>query len=799
MNDPAGSGMGIPWDRGTDLKTWFDDAPLGIFQSLSTGRFRKLNLFMARVLGFETAKEAMEHYTDIGNQFYAHPQRRLDFFTALRERGQVENFEFEEKGKNGRSVWLSMNARIMEVTDDRTFVISGFLSDISERKRIEGALRQGEELQRKYLMAIPDLIVQTDLNNTILFVNEFTLGKFTDLSKNHFIGRNIFEFIGAEDLDRAQSNNSRMLKEELGPQEYRLKVDEDRSLDCEVNGEVLHDEAGKAVGVVYVIRDISERKKAQQALKESEERYKSFISQVSDAVLRFELIPPMPLSLDGESQIDYIYDKSRLAECNDTFLKMYHVSDKDQVLGQSLLFFHHGRDNPQNRRMMKKFIESGYRIQGMISEEPDSLGKLRFFSNNSLGIVEKGCLVRMWSTQTDITEQLGAEAEREKLQAQLLQAQKMESVGRLAGGVAHDFNNMLGVIQGYTDLSLIKIEPNHPVRGFLQQIRRAAERSSNLTRQLLAFARKQIVDPRLLDLNAVVEGMLSMLERLIGENIELIWRPGKDLLPVRIDPSQMDQILANLCVNSRDAINGHGHITIETEKIGRDFPRPPDFREFGKKSVAEEYVCLSISDDGCGMGQETQSHLFEPFFTTKEMGKGTGLGLATVYGIVKQNHGHIEVRSELGQGTRVEIYLPGQAGELKPDCKGKDERRVEAGQGVILLVEDEPAILEMTKVMLQEFGYHVLAAASPGQAIEIAKTSERIDLLVTDVVMPGMNGRDLAQAVVSFWPGLKCLFMSGYSSDVIAPHGVLRSGMTFIEKPFDIEALAAKIKEVLSG
>ncbi len=781
-----------------ELRRMFDDAPVGIFQSLSTGRFQNLNLFMARVLGFDSTNEALEHYTDIGNQFYADPQKRLDFFAVLKKQGQVENFEFEARGKDGRSVWLSMNARIMEVLDDRTFVISGFLSDISERKRIEAFLQQGEELQRKYLMTIPDLIVQTDMDNTIVFINEFTLGKFTSLPKEHFIGRNIIDFISGEDLERAMKNNLLMLENQLGPQEYRLKVGEGRSLDCEVNGEVLQDVQGNPIGIVYVIRDISERKKAQQALQESEARYKTFISQVSDGVIRLEITPPMPVSLEVEQQIDYLYDNARVAECNEAFMRMYQVADPADVIGKTLLDFHQDRNNPLNREAQRQFIEAGYKVGGVVSVEPDSRGNLKYYSNSSLGVVEQGRLVRAWSTQTDITDRENAKKEHEKLQAQLLQAQKMESVGRLAGGVAHDFNNMLGVIQGYTDLSLIKIEPEHPVRGFLQQIRKAAERSANLTRQLLAFARKQIVDPKLLDINAVVEGMLLMLERLIGENIELIWRPGKDLLYVRIDPSQMDQILANLCVNARDAITGNGHIIIETESLNAD---SADFSEFPDimEEQAKEYVCLSIRDDGCGMDTETKSHLFEPFFTTKEMGKGTGLGLATVYGIVKQNKGHISVFSELGQGTRMKICFPGYVRQMNSEDTGKGEKSVDEGKGIILLVEDEPAILEMTAVMLQEYGYSVLPAASPGQAIEIARNNNRIDLLITDVVMPGMNGRDLARAIVSFFPGLKCLYMSGYTSDVIAHHGVLKSGTYFIEKPFDIDVLADKIKEVLAG
>jgi signal transduction histidine kinase/CheY-like chemotaxis protein len=433
-------------------------------------------------------------------------------------------------------------------------------------------------------------------------------------------------------------------------------------------------------------------------------------------------------------------------------------------------------------------------VENITSEEVDAQGQVKYFVNNSLGIIRDGRLVRMWGTQTDITERRKAEAEREKLVIQLQQAQKMESVGRLAGGVAHDFNNMLGVILGYTDLSLAKMEADHPLARNLVQIRKAAERSANLTRQLLAFARKQTVAPRILDINAVVAGMMGMLERLIGENIELVWTPGDGVWPVLIDPSQVDQILANLCVNSRDAIADKGRITIETRNIVIDAA----YALVNSEAKAGEYICLSVGDNGCGMDKETQGHLFEPFFTTKAPGKGTGLGLATLYGIVRQNNGFINVSSWLGQGTVVKVYLPRhhKALEVSDDLSAVDS--VPLGQGTVLVTEDEPAILELTGLMLQQLGYRVLSAATPGQAIEIARMHPgKIDLLITDVVMPEMNGRDLAKNLLSLYPHLRRLFMSGYTADVIAHHGVLDEGVNFIQKPFTIDELAARVAEVM--
>ena len=394
----------------------------------------------------------------------------------------------------------------------------------------------------------------------------------------------------------------------------------------------------------------------------------------------------------------------------------------------------------------------------------------------------------------DITERKRVDKEREKLQAQLNQAQKMESVGRLAGGVAHDFNNMLGAILGYTELGMLGISPTDPIHGTLTDIQKAAQRSVNLTRQLLAFARKQTVAPKLLDLNETVEGTLKLLRQLIGENIDLAWLPGKDLGPVRMDPSQIEQLLANLCVNARDAIHDTGKINIETGTVTFDETYCAAHVGF----VPGKYVLLAVSDDGCGMDAETLSHLFEPFFTTKEVGKGTGLGLATVYGIVKQNNGFIDAYSEPGLGTTFKIYLPRHATEAGRTTKMGAAQSAAIGHETILLVEDEPMILDITTKMLERQGYTVIAAATPGEAIRLAREhAGEIHLLMTDVVMPEMNGRNLAKNLLSLYPKLKRLFMSGYTADVIAHHGVLDEGVQFIQKPFSVQTLAARVRVVL--
>jgi len=394
----------------------------------------------------------------------------------------------------------------------------------------------------------------------------------------------------------------------------------------------------------------------------------------------------------------------------------------------------------------------------------------------------------------DITERKQTEEDREILQSQLVQAQKMESVGRLAGGVAHDFNNMLSVILGYSELAMDKVNPSDPLHKDLREILNAASRSTAIVRQLLAFARKQTIAPKILDLNETVEGMLKMLRRLIGEDIDLAWLPGKVVGPVRMDPSQMDQILANLCVNARDAIADVGKITIETGKASFDEEYCADHAGF----VPGDYVLLAVSDKGCGMGKEVLAHLFEPFFTTKEPGGGTGLGLATVYGIVKQNNGFINVYSEQQIGTTFKIYLPRHQGEGAA-MPLESTSILPRGQGEhILIVEDEGAILALGKTMLENLGYTVFTAKTPEEALRLAKIPPgKIHLLITDVVMPGMNGRDLAEEMMLFYPDLKVLFMSGYTANVIAHHGVLDAGVHFIQKPFSKKDIAMKVRETL--
>lgn len=394
----------------------------------------------------------------------------------------------------------------------------------------------------------------------------------------------------------------------------------------------------------------------------------------------------------------------------------------------------------------------------------------------------------------DVTDHKKAEEERFRLEAQLIQAQKMEAIGRLAGGVAHDFNNMLSVIIGNTELAMAGVDPSDPLYKTLQDILNAGERSADLTRQLLAFARKQTILPKTLDLNNTVSATLKMLQRLIGEDIDLGWYPGRNLWEIRIDPSQIDQILANLTVNARDSIDKSGQIIIETSNEICDEVYCAD----RPGCIPGEYVMLAVSDNGYGMDKQTQANIFEPFFTTKKEGKGTGLGLATVYGIVRQNGGFINVYSEPGKGTTFRVYFPRYKSETIEPADETAEVMVKGATETVLIVEDEEAVLALTVNMLEKLGYHVLAARKTDEAIRLAKGySGNIDLLLTDVVMPDMDGKELCEQIKSIKPDLECLYMSGYTADVITRQGILDEGVHFIPKPFSMKTLASKIRETL--
>ncbi|NJD91968.1 MAG: PAS domain S-box protein [Geobacter sp.] len=399
------------------------------------------------------------------------------------------------------------------------------------------------------------------------------------------------------------------------------------------------------------------------------------------------------------------------------------------------------------------------------------------------------------AVKRDISEHLKLHEEREILEAKLIQAQKMDAIGRLAGGIAHDFNNMLNVILGYTELSLETLSEDSQVRDNLLQIQSAGKRSADLTRQLLAFSRKQPAEPANVNLNTIIEENMSMIRRMIGEEITINFIPDNKLWQVCVDTSQLEQILTNLAVNSRDAISGFGTITIETFNFVFDSEETLLI-----DLLPGDYVGFTFSDTGCGMSHDILSHIFEPFFTTKAEGHGTGLGMATVYGIIKQNHGEILVESEPERGAMFTIYLPAVHELTAPEKREHQAICRLNNSETILVVEDEPQILELAVMLLEGAGYRVLATTFPEEALTIcANKQENIDLLLTDVVMPVINGKDLFTRIEEMRPEIRVLFMSGYTSDIIACHGIIDEGTRFIHKPFEVRTLLAKIREILDS
>jgi len=528
-----------------------------------------------------------------------------------------------------------------------------------------------------------------------------------------------------------------------------------------------------------LLQEMETVRSAQEALAHSEQRFRTLVGNIPGVVFRCELQPPWNVIYISEAVVEMTGYPAEV------FLR------GDRGLGHCV----HPEDLDWVTEAMQEHVAAGtsYAIEYRILHRD---GTVRWVFENGAPITEHQ-QDPLWldGVILDITELKLAQQHNEDLERKFLQAQKMESVGRLAGGVAHDFNNMLGVIIGHAEIAQEKLPANHPVRSELVSITSAAERSAALTQQLLAFARKQTYAPKVIDLNDTVAGMLPMLRRLIGEDIELAWLPGSDGRLVKMDPTQIEQILANLCVNARDAIVDTGKITIETGTAVFDQAYCADHPGF----MPGSYVLLAVSDNGSGIPEATLSQVFEPFFTTKEFGKGTGLGLATVYGIVKQNKGFINVYSEVGQGTTFRIYLASHQGEAVAAREEATAVELLRGQERILLVEDEPMLIEMTTIMLERQGYTVLAAATPGEAMRLAQEhGDGIDLLITDVVMPEMNGRELASRIAATVPRLKCLFMSGYTANVIAHHGVLDEGVHFMQKPFSSRELAAKVREVLA-
>jgi PAS domain S-box-containing protein len=672
--------------------------------------------------------------------------------------------------------WMLVNAfpQNTERGELRQVVVT--FTDISERRQSDQALRESEQYVKSIFRSVPVGIgvvtarVFKQVNQRLCEMTGYAEEELLEKnSRMLYVDDESYLHVGREKYAQIEKRGS-------GTVETRWRRKDGTVVDILLSSSPI-DFADLSKGVTFSALDITSRKKAEAALRKSEERLRLAMAATRQGWFELNVgTGEVTVSPEYPPMIGYA------AETFNSSL-------------QSWLDGIHDEDRPEVVETYARCLRGGATVS-MDYRRLTASGEWKWIRSTGKIVEydEAGAPLRMAGTHADITDFKQAEAEKDKLGQQLIQAQKMESVGRLAGGVAHDFNNMLGVILGYCDLAMLKVDKGGPLHGDLVQIGKAARRSADLTRQLLAFARKQTVAPKILDLNETIEGMLKMLRRLLGERIKLLWSPGGGLGPLLMDPTQVDQVLANLCVNAQDAIADTGRILIETSQVTVSTGGQP-----GEVDVpAGEYILLRVSDNGSGMSRETLANIFEPFYTTKAAGKGTGLGLATVYGIVKQNGGFIFAASEPGQGATFTIYLPRYEGETGTAVEEAASPQAARGNERILLVEDEPEVLEMSARMLEELGYAVLRAETPGAAMTVAREhAEKIDLLLTDVIMPEMNGRDLARTIGEFHRGIRVMFMSGYTADVISHHGVLDDGVHFIEKPFTLEVLGEKIRQAL--
>ncbi|MFA6010771.1 MAG: PAS domain-containing protein [Desulfobacteraceae bacterium] len=726
---------------------------------------------MFTMLGYSPIS-GQEGYDFLFSKLYPGDSERLNNEVQLLASGQTETWNMDFRMQAADGSWRNILSRGNCVTHDsqgQGYHFAGVHTDITDLKQTEEALRDSEEKHRTLVKGLPDIVMRFDRDIRPLYVSE-NIEDVTGIPASKFIGKTCLELNFPEEACASWTESVQHVFDSEVSYETEYTFDG-------VHGETTfnrrlipeRDADGRVQSVLSISRDIT-------AHRMIERDYQTLFREMLDGFALHEIICD-----DQGKPVDY-----RFLAVNPAFERMTGL-ESESLIGKTVLEIMPGTE--------PYWIETYGKVA--LTGEPV------FFENHSreVGKFFEVTAFRPATNQfacifADITDRKQAEEEKEKLQAQLNQAQKMESVGRLAGGVAHDFNNMMGVILGHVEMILYQMAPTQPIYADIQEIQKAAQRSADLTRQLLAFARKQTVALKVLDLNGTVEGMLKMLRRLIGEDIHLEWMPGRGQKTVMMDPTQLDQILVNLCVNARDALGSSGKIIIRTAGESFDQTYCDTHLEF----EPGEYVMLSVSDNGCGMDQETVARLFEPFFTTKEIGKGTGLGLSTVYGIVKQNNGFIIVHSEKNKGTTFKIYLPLHVPKAEQMMKPDVVKPVEHGSETILLVEDEPAILSMTALILKRLGYMVLAAATPGEAMRLAERHPgEIHMLMTDVVMPEMNGRDLAKNILDLYPNMKRLFMSGYTADVIAHHGVLDKGVNFIQKPFSIKDLSEKIRAILKN
>ncbi len=700
-----------------------------------------------------------------------HPKKYFSDLWATIVSGNVWKGEMKNRAKDGSCFWVETTIVPVLGDDQKSQKFIAISHDITESKEAEESLKHSETYYRALIEKASDLISILDADGKMRYQSPSSK-RILGYEPEELIGSINFEFMHPDDLEKAHQafdeitrHSDRIVEVEL---RFRHQQGHWRHFACTLTN-LLDNVAIK--GIVSNAFDITDRKLAEEALRESEERYRVLFDN-----------NPLPM---------WVIDTETLAfqAVNAAAINHYGYS-YEEFLSMTVENIRPPKDAPELLKNLSGSTDKFYRADLWKHIKKD--GRIIDVEITSHDLMFDGRRSRIVLVN-DVTEQRWAEEALRQSEEQLRQSQKLESVGRLAGGIAHDFNNMLTAINGYSELILKSLSADDPLRRHVEEIKKAGTRSAELTHQLLAFSRRQILQAKVLDLNKVISDTIIMLQRLIGEDIQLIASLSPDVGLIEADPGQLSQVLVNLIVNSRDAMPQGGSIVIETESIFID-----EYYANHHVSIKPgDYVMLAVSDTGIGMEDDIKKQIFEPFFTTKEIGKGTGLGLATVYGIVKQSGGNIWVYSEAGRGTSFKIYLPRIA--VPPTIlevpSGKTS--FQTGSETILLVEDEETVRNLSREVLELCGYKVIEAENGLAALAICKKYQKqIDLLMTDVVMPQMGGRELAETLTQIYPQMRVLFTSGYTDDAIFRHGMIEIGKNFIQKPFTFEALACKIREL---
>lgn len=684
--------------------------------------------------------------------------------------GKAWRGEFQNRRKNGESYWVA--ASISPLRDSAGSVIKyvAVEQDVTERKRAEEELREREQRLSSVYDTVGDVIyhlaVEPDGEYRFVSVNSaFT--RITGIPADEVIGKLVNDIIPEPSLSAVLARYAEAIRERKTVRWEETSMYPTGTLTGEVSVAPVVDKTGQATHLVGAVHDVTARKRGEEALRESDERFRQVTEHIKEAFYLLDLETRSPLYVSPVWAEIWGRDM-RDAYDPDVWYEAIHPEDQAGVQADTEAVAR-GESSVSMFRVIRP-NETVRWVRGRAFPVRDNQGKV----------------YRLVGVAEDITEQ-------RSLEAQFRQAQKMEAVGRLAGGVAHDFNNLLTAIAGYADFVTQSLPVDDPVQLDVDEIRKAGARATALTRQLLAFSRQQVLEPRVLGLNELVRGLEHMLQRLLGEDIDLVTALGEDTGNVKADPGQLEQVIVNLAVNARDAMPDGGKLTIETALVEMHESHEQEFAAM----PPGRYALLAVSDTGVGMDESTRSQIFEPFFTTKGPGKGTGLGLSTVYGIVSQSGGFVSVYSEPGHGSTFKVYL------LQVEqraASGADSEQVAARGGVevVLLVEDEAAVRTLTEKVLRRFGYEVLAAANGEEALLLCERHQaRIQLLVTDVVMPGMSGAELAERVRGHCPGAAVLFMSGYTDRAAERQRLVEPGTAFLQKPFSPETLARKVRQVL--